>query len=536
MKAKSIITACAGVLLAGAAATGFIGWQAESQKVKNLEQQVAALHLQDMRSAVDRSVSKQMEEIANEQREISDEKREEALQQTRVANEMRLRSEMERQNALIAERNAVASEKKALEASEVAENQRQMAEHQRLLAELSKQKADTLSYIALGRSLGSISTIQSQAGNEDIANLLSYASYLYTSRYGGDIYYPAVFQALMHSSQSVVSWTEHSGAVMNVEYMPGEDNRLVSVSNYGEIILSERPRVDELGSGIRQGDRLLTRTLFKNNDFDFRDVIINHSTGYIYAVSRSGHLVIIQNDLKTVKTIVLDNIEHPMRLHDISDNNLLIIGENSLGLFDTKRNIIKGTKQLDFRVIKGSRKNGLPLLFDDKGKMHLVTGLENIDTEDVPVPGTVTAYCESKNTGIEAYGMNDGTIWLIFKNGKKQQLLGHRSRISKMKLNGRRLFSASYDGKVNLWITDNNKVEPMTLIETKNWIMHFNFDSTKNTFWMGDSKGGLTAVNISIPIMVESVKKKLTRDLTTEEWNYFIGQSVPYESFIVKSE
>ena len=164
--------------------------------------------------------------------------------------------------------------------------------------------------------------------------------------------------------------------------------------------------------------------------------------------------------------------------------------------------------------------------------MHLVTGLDNISTENVPVPGTVTAYCESKNTGIEAYGMSDGTIWLIFKDGKRQRLLGHRSRISKMKLNGRRLYSASYDGKVNLWITDNEKVEPMTLIETKNWIMHFNFDSTKNTFWMGDAKGGLTAVNISVPIMVEQVKKKLKRDLTTEEWNYFIGQSVPFESFI----
>ena len=36
--------------------------------------------------------------------------------------------------------------------------------------------------------------------------------------------------------------------------------------------------------------------------------------------------------------------------------------------------------------------------------------------------------------------------------------------------------------------------------------------------------------------MVNSVKQKLTRNLTADEWNYFIGQSVPYESFIVKSE
>ena len=521
MDKKVIITGCTALLLGASTVVGFLGWKSEHQKVEDLQQQLAIMQQHEMRSAVDRSVSAQMEEIANEQREISDEKREEAIRQTRVANEMRLRSELERQNALEAERNAVLSEKRAIEASNIADSQRVMAEHQRVLAELSKRKADTLSYIALGRSLGSISTIQAQAGNNDVANLLSYASYLYTSRYGGDIYIPAVFRSLMESSKSMVSWSEHTGAVMNLEYMPGEDNRLVSISNYGEIILSER-----------QGDNLQTTTLFKNSQFDFRDVIISKSTGRIYAVSRTGHLIIIMEDLKTVKTIVLDKIEHPIRIHDVSDTNMLIIGENSLALFDTKRNIIRGTKQLGFQVIKGSRKASLPILFDDKGKMHLVTGLDNIQTEDVPVPGTVTAYCESKNTGIEAYGMSDGTIWLLFKDGTKQKLIGHRSRISKMKLNGRRLFSSSYDGTVNLWITDNEKVEPMTLVETKNWIMHFNFDSTKNTFWMGDAKGNLTAVNISVPLMVENVKKKLKRDLTTEEWNYFIGQSIPFESFV----
>ena len=230
MNRKQIITACAGLLLAGVAAAGFLGWLSERKKVNDLQAQIVELKKQEMRSAVDRSVSAQMEDIANEQREISDEKREEALRQTRVANEMRLRSEQERLNALEAKQNAIASEKKAVEASTVAEKQRQfaeqqqkvaeqqqqLAEHQRIQAEFSKRKADTLSYIALGRSLGSISTIQAQAGNEDIANQLSYASYLYTSRYRGDIYYPAVFQSLMRSSQSKVSWSEHLGAVMNI--------------------------------------------------------------------------------------------------------------------------------------------------------------------------------------------------------------------------------------------------------------------------------------------------------------------------------
>ena len=510
-----------GLLLACSTAVGFLGWQNEHQKVNDLEQQLTAMKKQEIRSAIDRSVSAQMEEIANEQREISDEKREEALQQTRIANEMRLRSEIERQNAIVAERNAVASEKKAREASEVAEAQRQMAEHQRIQAEFAKRTADTLSYIALGRSLGSISTIQYQAGNTEISDLLSYASYLYTQRYGGDIYNPAVLQSLMRSSQSVNIWSQHAGVVTNLEYLPGEDNRLVSVSNYGEILLNER-----------QGNQLNTTTLFSNPDYDFRDVIVTKNTGAIYAVSRTGHLVVISKNSKEPKVVTLENIVHPLRVHDINENNLLVIGEQSIGVLDMKRNIVTSVQQLPFKVTMGSRKSGLPLLFDDAGNMHLVSGLSDMTTERVPVEGKVTAYCESKNTGMEAFGMVDGTIWLKDKNGRMQKLVGHQSRISKMKMNGRRLYSSSYDGSVNLWISDNDKIEPMPLLQTSNWIMHFQLDSTKETFWMCDAKGNIAAVNISINKMVEAMKKKMKRNLTAEEWNYFIGQNVPYEKFI----
>lgn len=528
MNKRLIITACAGLLLSGIALTGILNWQSERRKVEDLESQMSEMKKKVMQSAVDRSVSSQMEAIANEQREISDEKREEALRQTKVANEMRLQSEQERLNAIKAEQNAVASEKKALEASSVAENQRKLAEqqqklaeHQRIQAEFSKRQADTLSYIALGRSLGSISTIQAQADNDDIANLLSYASYLYTSRYNGDIYYPAVIQSLMLQSQSMVTWSEHTGAVMNMEYMPKTDNELVSVSNYGEIILNKKT-----------GTRLQSTILFNNSKYDFRDVIIDHNTHNIFAISRTGHLVIILDKDKSSKTLVLDKVNHPMRLHDLDEKNMLVIGESAVSLINLKNLTVGSSKNLPFHVMLGSRKEGLPLLFDDKGMMHLVRGFDKFETKKVPVEGKVTAYCESKNTGIEAYGMSDGSIWLIYKNGKKQKLIGHRSRISKMKLNGRRLFSSSYDGSVKLWMTDKDKVEPMTLAEIGHWIMHFNYDASKNSFWMGDAKGNLTALNISVPLMVETIRKKINRNLTRDEWNYFIGKDVPYETFV----
>ena len=72
----------------------------------------------------------------------------------------------------------------------------------------------------------------------------------------------------------------------------------------------------------------------------------------------------------------------------------------------------------------------------------------------------------------------------------------------------------------------------MELISNGTWIMHFNFDSTKNTFWLGDMKGNLKAVNISVPLMVCEIKKRIHRNFTQEEWNYFIGQNVPYEALM----
>ena len=517
MNRKTIITGCAGLLLCGTTAVGFLGWESEHQKVEDLEKQVAAMRQQEMRSAVDRSVSAQMEEIANEQREISDEQRENALQQTRVANEMRERSEIERQNAIIAERNAVASEKKALEASEVAEAQRQMADHQRIQAELSKRIADTLSYVALARSLGSLSSIQAQLGYTELSDLLAYSSYHFINRYQGDVYYPAIFQSLMTASQSKRSWSKHNGALMKCAYMSDKDDRMVTVSSYGEIMTHKK-----------NGEELHSQTLLSDKNYDFRDLIIENEI--IYAVSRSGHLVIL--DHGNTRVLPLPTLEFPMNITSLDDNNLLLVGEHGIAQYDKQRKMVVNTREFDFKISAVARYDYHPLLFDNKGRQHLVKSMQELDTSDVPFQGRVTAFASSKNTKQRAYGMSDGTIYLFNEQtGKITKLEGHLSRISKMKINGQSLYSSSYDGSLNLWNTGSEKIEPMTLVSTNSWIMDFTFDSSKQYAWIGDQNGYLSEVLLSVPMMVERISNKLTRNFTTEEWNYYIGKNVPYEAF-----
>ena len=512
MDKKFIITSATTLILAGTTFVGFKGWNSSNKEIDDLKAQLATMQRQEKRSAVLQSVSKQMEDIAYEQKKISDEQREEAIEQTKVANEMRQRSEIERQHAIIAQQQAIESEQKAINAYDLAESQRKVAENNRRTAE-------SLSFLALGRSLGSLATTQFRAGNEEIGNLLSYASYLYTDRYHGDVYYPAIYQALAQSSKSQNEWSRHASAVHSITFMPKSDKQLVSVSTYGELFFHEL-----------NGNQLKTTELFKNKNYDFRDVYINPTNDAIYAISRNGYLFIkVGNDVKLVE---LPMLVKPFSLQLCQDEqHLLLIGENSIAELDMTNNTIVGSKDLGFRVVLTARVDHCPLLFDDKGRMHTVKNLQNIDTQKIPVTGEVTAFATSNSSGFKAYGMKDGTIYLYDKKGNVRRLVGHQSRISKLKIDGDRVFSSSYDGTINLWIATSEKVEPITLITNNSWVTYFTFDRSKNYLWYSDQNGNLSETLISVPMMVQRIKSKLKRDFTQNEWNYYIGEKTPYESF-----
>ena len=520
MKRTKLIAGGSTVALIAVAAVGYWGWFANQKRVSDLESQLEELQKKEMRSAVLQSVSSQMEEIAFQQKEISDEQREEALQQTRVANEMRERSEIERKNAIIAQQQAMASERKALDAYDQAQNQREIAEQQRAQALTSKRIADTLSYIALGRTLGALSLSQNKAGNTDLATMLSFAACVYTSRYHGDLYYPAIYQSLSVCSQSKSEWTIHEGVVKDIEFMPNSDNELVSATNYGEVMHI-----------VREGNNLKTKALLKDKRYDFRDVYIYPANKNIYAVSRTGALFI--QTPKGSHILPLENIVHPMAIEPMQDKKyLLIVGENSLAKLDMNTNTIVGTQQLDYKVSFCSRYDYAPMIFDDKGRMHVVRDLNKFNTRKVPIIGKVTAFASSKRTGYEAYGLDNGTIFLIDKQQKIHRLLNHRSRISKIKIDGVRLYSASYDGTANVWMLDKEKLEPMELLTTNGWIMFFTFDPSKNYLWTAGQKGNISEALISTNVMFEKLSNKLKRDMTQEEWYFFVGRNVPYESFL----
>ena len=519
---RGLVGGFLGFLLLSLLAAGFIVHHNDSERIRELETQNDSLREQEKKSVVDRRVSKQMEEIAYGQQVLSEERSREAIHQSEIAQAATLRSEAEREKALQAQAQAEASAQEAMESYQMAERRRQEANEQRRQAEHSKQVADTLNYISLGRTLGSQSYSIYRTGDTETGNMLAYASYRYTKDYGGNLYSSSVFPALMQSAGGRQSWSVHVGTISAIDFSP-RDGRLLTVSTYGEMLLHE----------VRNG-QLSTRQLLNNKNYCFRDCFASKQ-GKSYAISHTGHLIVASSG-KT-GTVWMENLTRPFYLSSLNDGRqLLVIGEQNLALLDIATDKVVTTRQLDFKIVSVGQRDQKLLLFDDKGRMHLVNDIDHLTVSQLPVRGVVTSFAIRGNDGLSAYGMADGTIYLVDRKGQTRRLVGHLSEVSKLKFQGdSRLYSSSYDGKLLLWMTDDNQSKPITLLQADSWLTDFTFDIGNDYIWTAETSGMITQYLISLPLIGQRLKNNVKRNFTREEWNYYVGKGIPYAEF-VKSE
>ncbi len=513
---STIVATAAAAVAAAAVITCLLVYNSMDKTNSELQQQVAELTQKEKQSTVMQHVNAQMEEIANEERRISDEQRLAAEQQTKIALQERQNAERQRHEAEIERQNALAAEQRAVEASQTARSQQVIAEQQRAQAEAAKRVTDTLSYLTLARSLSGAAITQHRIRNYELADLLSYTAVLFTDRYHGDIYATTVYQALAMTSQNKRVWNKHKGSVTDVAFVDNVGDDFLSCSTYGEVMRHK----------VKDG-KLQTVTLFSNPKYDFRDIFIDRKRNIIYALSRTSQMVILaDNELQQVVNISLPKLQ---RLEQLDDSHFILFGEKGVGLFDTQTQTVVTVKPLPQTFCCISRYDNAPLAFDTNGNTYLFRTFDNIEKGHLNFKGQVTAFAESKNQHIKTYGMSDGTIYLVDAKGKTHELKGHRSRISKLKINGTRIYSSSYDGTMNLWLANAAKIEPMTLFTTDGWIINFTYDPQKTSIWTGDQNGNITEALIKVPTMVKRLQGKLKRNLTRDEWAYYVGRNVPYE-------
>lgn len=502
---------CAICLLLLALTTGlYYAHDRASAQTTKLYSQLTDLSNKEKRTSVIRRISKQMEDIAYQQKDISEKQREEAVMQTRIANEMRRQAEAERFKAQEAEKQAVLS-------YNLAKEQRSLAEVKQQQAEYSKRVADTLSYIALGRSLGSLSTMQYQAGNHDAASLMAYAAWLYTSRYQGDVYQPAIFNALTVNSGSVTSWNGGKGGITRIVPYPDSKDAFITVSKYGEIVRWQHT-----------DSELCDKLLFNDSNYDFRDALID-SRNTIYALSHDGTLI-VKPENEEAKHILLGE-KGFMRILPFSSTYLLLIAERSLSFYQEGTLKHLRTIPLSHPVSAVGHKDKDYILFGQEGFAFKINSEGQVVPFSTMIKEKVTAYAWSPLLQIGAAGSASGAIYLFNADGAiLKRLVRHRSDITQLSFSGNYLISSSYDCTLNQWNINQGKLEPVTIRTASSWLYCFAL-LDEETIWTGDESSILSQIVISPETMARHIRSNLKRDFTNDEWSYYIGENIPFESF-----
>jgi len=521
MKRENLLYGLCGAL---ALACAGLGWSnhSSSQRIDNLQAELDSLTEESKKSEVVKRISQQMEDIAYQQKAISDAERdkavllsEEAQQQRRVAerqtataNQMRRRAEQERSNA-------VTAEKQAMQSAAVAEEQRRIADEQRVEAETSKRVADTLSYVALARSLGALATTRYTSGDKELASLLAYGAWYYSHSYRGDVFYPAIFNALSVTSGNKTEWDYNRGGITKlISY----NDDFITVSNYGEVM-----RWEKNGNGMSH------KMIFSDKDYDFRDATINEGT--LYAIARDGEIVAIPLEGNGQRA-ASDFAEGFFSQFLIDGKWCITYEDQQIFVLDRKSMRVDHKLEAPAPVTCISTYRGKPVVFTNKGEVYFLENGNKLVKELSMGIGNVCSFTSTPDGSQIAFGTENGMVYVMdyprMSNIKK--LRGHQSKVSQVGFINGYLITASYDRTLKLWDPKAEKMEPITLNTFGAWLTCFHADGDKY-LWTGDATGTLTRLDVSPESMARTIHKNINRDLTRQEWNYYVGKEVPFTSF-----
>ena len=439
-----------------------------SRQVDLLHTQLTAYQEKEGKSYVVERISKQMEDIAYQQKDISEKQREEAVFQMGVAKEMRLRAEEEQQRA----------------------------------------------HVALGRALAMLSNVQYRAGNKEVAALLAYAAWQYTSEYKGNIYQPAIFSALGQTSESFITRNLHQGGTIKIVPCRKNGHSYVSASNYGEI-----------RSWKYEGGFSDNQLLFSNPDFSFRDLYVD-AGDRIYALSYAGEMLIGDGG-DAWQTIILPGNDGWKRVIPWGEKQLLLASTSGICIYDKERRRIVKDIPLPEPLTALGEKSGQWLAFGKAGSVWAISSSAELLLQKSWTQEPVTAFTWSDELDRGAIGVEGGNIYLIDARGNiLNDLVGHRSRITQLEFKGHYLFSSSYDCTINLWDVLADKKEAVSLKTLSSWA-HCFYISDENTLFTGDETGAVSRIMISPNEMAALIQRQLKRDFTDEEWAYYVGRNVP---------
>lgn len=515
-------------------------FKAEASRKEALEKEKMAVferkRMEEQRkeAILQKKISEQQQQISEQQKIITEEQRQYAVKQQGIAQEQTIVAVFQKKKADESKQEALVSRDEAQSQRKEAVAQTLIADKERMKAEESEKNTRRLRLLAISRSMAVQAGQLYNTVKDDLPALLAVTSYQLNKDNAGVPDDPAIFTALSAISNTQVILRSHEDGVRSIAltkdgktlFSCGDENRLL-MWNLADLQLPPVPMTMPKQSrgvlrtiGLTPDDRLLIAgttvgdlLIWKHLSASDMPGIVRGHAGVINELSMHPSGKVFASAGSDGK-LVLWNYENDPYTKTILDS---VPGKISCVAFSPDgAQLAYGTGEGTIKTITMNRQPGRPVILLNAGNEVLALAFSNDGTS-------------------LAAGLSNGTI-LIWKRSDPaappREILGrHVSGITALTFShdSRELASSGYDRSTKLAVFPSMDGNPISIENHDLWVYDILYSPDDKQLISCSADKTIRIVSTENAMMAESLRKKLTRNMTLEEWKKMVGGDIPYK-------
>ena len=402
------------------------------------------------------------------------------------------------------------------DSAKVATEQRNVAQKQRMLS--------------IGKFL-SLKSLQEQ-GKKDLQSLLAFQAYLFNKDNGGtdndaDIYAGLYNVAKNYGNKNYKTFEGHSGGIRSIAFVPGKKEFFTSGDD-GKVIKWAMDRPNQALQIIYSGSEIID-VLAVSPDSSWlamggansmiKLVSLNGEEGYemkgsggaikslifsidsknLYSAALDG--IVLKWDLASRTSVNLTDGTLPITSIDISFNGKFMAGINTAG----EAVVWNQENRSDNFRIDMTSKNIKSIRFNPNDNF-LALGDVNGNVE----------------------------LWDVDQRKKISEVKAHNAQINDIQFNGKlkQMATASNDKSLKIFSMSDLTEPPVTLNDFEEFVMVIQFSPDGDIIISGsyENRNNLVSRPTHVDGLVDEICGIVSRNMTQEEWNIYVGKDIPLEN------
>ncbi|MBS1491768.1 MAG: hypothetical protein JSS93_14690 [Bacteroidetes bacterium] len=374
--------------------------------------------------------------------------------------------------------------------------------------------------------------------DKDLAGASALQGYFFHTRFGGKKYDPYVFRGLYYAL------TKLYGGTYNAVKMPGSYKSKMfalaaSQTTANFYVTGNDGRIFQGNYEEQKINKLLDEKEHPN-----KVLALSRDEKYLVNGSDSSYIEIF-NLTNNRKRTVAGHTALITALKFLPDNSSQFISasiDKTLRLTNAATGDSKKIVSLPYEIksIDISADGKTLAAASPAGKLILIN-LTDYSVKELKdeSPNRILSVAFHPTRPVVAYGVENveakkGTVKLININTNKieKELTGHKAGISDLEFSpdGLLLASAGLDRKLQMWVVDHVEDLPIVMDNNNGYVWNLTFTKGSDYLLASCNNGEVRIWPTDPKMLAEKICPKLSRNMTPEEWNIYVGNGVLYES------